>query len=157
MTTFIVPTSESVSDLLKMLYGDELISTECGVDDIASFKVATFVDDDNKVVAAAFCDIEFVVFSGAALSMIPRGGAEDMISEKAPTDAVLDNFHEVMNIYSKVFMTTTSAHLRLGKVIDASEAADSVSVQALNATGTTLGLDISIPEYGSGKIVTIVT
>lgn len=157
MTTFVVPTSESVSDLLKMLYGDDLSSSDCNADDASSYRVATFVDDDNNVVAAVACDIEFVVYSGAALSMIPSGGADDMISDKEATSAVLDNFHEVMNIYSKLFMTETSAHLRLGKIFEAAEAADSVSVQALNTTATKVGFDISIPEYGSGKMVAIVT
>jgi len=157
MTTFLVPTSETVSDLLKMLYGDDLSSSDCNVDDMLPYRVATFVDDENNVVAAVACDIEFVVYSGAALSMIPSGGADDMISDKEATSSVLDNFHEVMNIYSKLFMTETSAHLRLGKILEAADAADSVSVQALNATATTVGFDVSIPEYGSGKMMTIVT
>lgn len=157
MTTYVMPTSESTSDLLKMLYGNELSSSDCNVDEVASYQVATFVDDGNNVVAAIACDIKFVVYSGAALSMIPSGGADDMVSTKKATDAVLDNFHEVMNICSKLFMTDTSAHLRLGKIIDASEAADSVSVQALESLATKAGFDVEIPEYGNGKMVAIVS
>lgn len=157
MTTYVVPTSQSVATLLQMLYGHDLSASDSAADDVTSYRVATFVDDANNVVAGVVCDIKFVVYSGAALSMIPSGGADDMILHSKATDAVLDNFHEVMNIYSKLFMTETGAHLRLGKIIDADQAAQSATMQTLYSTATAVGFEIDVPEYGKGKMMVVVS
>ena len=157
MTTYIVPTSEQVTDLLQMLYGDVVSASDADLNDVSDYRIATFVDDSDTVVAAIVCDIECVVYSGAALSMIPPGGAQDMVSDKEATQAVLDNFHEVMNICSKLLMTDTGAHLRLGRIMDAAEVADSVSVQAVYTSATKVGFGIDIADYGAGKMAVLVT
>lgn len=154
MTTFVVPTEQTVTSLLQMLYGNDLSSGDCSVDDVSSYRTSTFVDDDNNLVAVLICDIQFAVYSGAALSMIPSGGADDMIAENDVSKTVLDNYHEVMNICSKLLMTDTGAHLRLGKVFDTAEEAGSDSIQAI---ATKVGFEVDIPGYGKGKIAAIVT
>lgn len=148
--TYIKPTAESVTSLLAMIYGDDLNTNDLDAAAISGQRIATFINDDDKLVAACVCDRHFVVYSGAALAMIPAGGAEDMIAENSISDAIAGNFHEVMNICSKLLMSDSSAHLRLDKTLDYAQQADlETSVDAL---ATRLGFQIEIPGYGKGAM-----
>ncbi len=59
-------------------------------------------------VAICVCGLEFEAYSGAALFMIPADAANEMIAGQSVTDAILDNFYEVMNICSKLLMSDPS-------------------------------------------------
>ncbi len=144
---FVTPTEKSVGEMLGMLFGDVVVSVGAVVAEEGY--AARMVDDDNQLVALIVCDYPFVGFSGAALSMMPVGGAEDMIAEKDFSKTIMDNFYEVMNICSRLFMSDSSEHLRLDKTVDPDNLASELS--SLNA-GTIVSFNIGIPRYGSGAI-----
>jgi len=148
--SYVKPTAASVTSLLAMLYGDDLAASDFDSSSVAGQRLATFIDDDDRLVAACVCDRQFVVYSGAALSMIPAGGAEDMIAENSITDAIAGNFHEVMNICTKLMMSDSSAHLRLGQTLDCAQQPE--LAPALEALGTRVGFEVEIPGYGKGAL-----
>lgn len=148
--TYVKPTAQSVTSLLAMIYGDDLSTSDLDSASISGQRIATFINDDDKLVAACICNREFVVYSGAALSMIPAGGAEEMIAENSISDALAGNFHEVMNICTKLLMSDDSAHLRLDKTLDCAQQADLAS--SLDALATRLGFLVEIPGYGKGAM-----
>ena len=91
---------------------------------------------------------------------VRRGGgnadvAKDMISGNAVTDAMVSNFHEVMNICSKLLMKDSGAHLRLDKVLKPEEASSAIG--ALQDAPQSAGFAVEIPQYGTGKLSFIVT
>lgn len=145
-----IPTPESTTSLLAMILGDGISVKDAEVTDFTTQHVAKFVDPDDKLVAILGCDIPFVAYSGAALSMIPVGAAEDMISDNDLSDTVQANFYEVMNICSKLMLSDTSLHLRLTDVVPPGESVDFVA--ELSEAGNCLGFDIDIPSYGKGKM-----
>lgn len=145
--TYVKPTADSVTSLLSMIYGDDLDTADLDSANVSGQRVATFINDDDQLVAACVCDREFVVYSGAALAMIPVGGAQDMIAENSITDAIAGNFHEVMNICTKLLMSDNSAHLRLDKTLECTDLA-----AGLDAFGTRLGFQVDIPGYGKGAM-----
>lgn len=106
--TYVKPTAASVISLLAMIYGDELNASDLDSASVSGQRIATFINDDDELVAACVCDREFVVYSGAALAMIPAGGAQDMIAENSISEAISGNFHEVMNICTKLLMSDSS-------------------------------------------------
>lgn len=146
---YIKPTSENASELMAMLYGSEVEASESGPVDTPAY-TATFVNPEGEIVAACLCDSAMVIYSGAALSMMPPGGAQDMVSEKEFTKSVLENFHEVMNICTRLMMSNSSPHLKLDRVMPS---ADVESELASLKEGTTpTAFEVSIPRYGSGRM-----
>ncbi len=154
-TKYIIPTPQSVSALLAMIFGDGVDTKDRQAPELDGQHVATFVDDDDQLVALCVCDKEFVAYSGAALSMIPADVANEMISGNSISEAMLGNFYEVMNICSKLLMSDTSAHLRLDKTLSPQESAEPVS--ALKDSAQVIGFDIDIPKYGKGMLTFLVT
>ena len=147
---FLVPTEESVAEILGMLFGEE---PEVGATDNPAIDgrfSATFLDDNDQLVAACSSDIDFVAYSGAALSMIPADFAKETIDEGEPTDMMFANFYEVMNICSKLFMSDSSDHLRLAKTFKPAETSEAIGglVGAANESTFTVG----IPGYGGGSL-----
>ncbi len=154
-TTYLIPTSESVSSLLGIIFGDDLSASECDSPELNDRYVATFIDGDDKLVALCVSDKEFVAYSGAALAMIPANVAEEMISGNAVTDALVENFYEVMNICSKLMMTDSGAHLRLDKTMNPDQSADTVA--SLRESSQVIGFGVDIPRYGKGTLTFVVT
>jgi len=113
------------------------------------------VIDDDQLVALCACDKEFVAYSGAALSMIAADVANDMISGNAVTEAMVDNFFEVMNICSKLLMSDSSAHLRLDRTLNSHHSAEAIA--ALQESANIAGFGIGMPNYGKGTLTFVVT
>jgi len=153
--SFVTPTPTEISSLLAVIFGENISVSDSEPLDLNSQHVATFIDDEDKVVALCACDIEFVAYSGAALSMIPADVANEMISGRSVTDAMHDNFYEVMNICSKLLMSDSSAHLRLGKTMIPDSASEPIA--ALQDSAKITGFDIDIPKYGKGSLTFVVS
>jgi len=147
---YITPTPESVTSLLAMIYGDDLGTTIIEVSDVNGSRIATFINDEDKLVAICICNLEFVIFSGAALSMIPSATAADMVAENSVSEVIGGNFHEVMNICTKLFMSDTSAHLRLQQTLEFDQGAEILG--RLETFGEQLAFAVGIPGYGEGRI-----
>ena len=153
-TQYVVPRAAAVSNLLGMIFG-EGVRVDTTAADLAGKTVATFVNDSDDLVALCACDKRFVGYSGAALSMIPPDAVEEILSGSELTPVLRDNFHEVMNICSKLLMSDTSAHLRLHRTMPADQAGDAIS--SLQATATGTGFAVDFPRYGRGSMHFLVT
>jgi len=154
-TTYQIPTTQSVTDLLCALFGEGLNTSECDSPDLAGQHVVSFISGDDKLVALAVCDTKFVAYSGAALSMLPVDVANEMISSNVVSDVIAGNFYEVMNICSKLLMTESGAHLRLDQTLSAEQSADAIAALQDSSHVTAFGVDI--PEYGKGTLSFVVT
>ena len=150
MTQFVTPKADEVVNLLGMILGDGLEISESEAIDLSNKHTATFLDDNDELVAVCCCDVPFVAYSGAALSMIPSAAADEMIKDQELTEAISDNFYEVMNICSKLLMSDTSAHLRLDKTLTPTEAAEAVA--SLESAEVKKSFELNIPDYGAGSI-----
>lgn len=153
-TKYIIPKSAAISSLLEMIFGEGVKVAEAPAD-VAGKTVATFIDDDDQLVALCACDSEFVGYSGAALSMIPPDAVNEVLAGGELTPVLKDNFFEVMNICSKLLMSDSSAHLRLHRTMPPGEAGAAIEALAGSASG--LGFSVDIPRYGKGNMHFLVT
>ena len=154
-TTYVMPESESILSILEMIVGQGVTVADCARSDFAGKHIATFLNDEDELVALCACDNSFVAYSGAALSMIPPNTAEEMAKSGQITEAVVANFHEVMNICSKLMMSDTSAHLRLGKTLSPDQSASAIAALETSATDSEFGVDI--PRYGKCALAFLIT
>ena len=96
-------------------------------------------------------DPAFASYSGASLTMMPKGAAEDAAKGDYPP-VILENFNEIMNICSRIFLDDLSPHLRLAEVKvgpgNLPDAARSVMDEASQSRSFT----VNIPKYGEGRI-----
>lgn len=147
-----LPNNKSIAELLAMIFGEDIGVSDCDGSGkgFNEQHVATFLDPDDKLVAICACDLAFVAYSGAALSMIPAGVANEMIAGDDLTEAIEANFYEVMNICSKLMMSDESSHLRLKEVLEPGKAADEIA--ALEGAGKTCCFSVDVPRYGKGTL-----
>ena len=147
---YITPTPQSVTSLLAMIYGVDLRASSCDLAEVSGEFLATFINEDDKLVAFCICDLKFVTYSGAALSMIPSAAAEDMVVGNNVTETVANNFHEVMNICTKLLMSDRSEHLKLAKTMNCKDASDVLTT--MESCGTQISFEVNFPGYGKGRM-----
>ena len=150
MTDYILPDAKSVQKILAVMYGDELAVDQDDSAALADRHVATYVGDDKDIVALCACEDRFVAYAGAALTMVPANVADEMVQQKDLSDIILENFHEVMNICSRLLINDTSPHLRLDKTLAPGESEAAMS--AVTEQSRVMNFKVAIPEYGDGHI-----
>jgi len=159
-TTFVMPDSERVEDLLSRIFDEQLEVADGDPRGDDGHYLAVYVDDFGETVALCACDTPFVAFAGAALSLVPFEVIEEMIASKGITTTILENFHEVMNICASLFMTNFGAeHLRLDR-IERPAAADALVAEFLQKHGEDhagAGFHVRIPRYGEGHLRALVS
>jgi hypothetical protein len=117
--------------------------------------VAEYVTDRTVLGALAMTDLKLSIFIGAAMGLLPKGGAEDMIDEVDPTPAVMENLYEVLNVLTSTLNLPNSPHLRITRM-HSLRAALPADVSALTASiDNRLDLVIDISGYGKGRLAMI--
>ena len=149
MAGFVKPTNMAILNYLQLLFGDDVKIEKGTTLAPAKSYIGTFVDDDGKLVGGCVADINFAAYAGAAMSMLPKGAADDAIKSKAVTEVMTGNLGEVFNILSRVVMDESSDHLRyqavLGPEAD-TQVSDTIKALTENAFA------VNIPKYGKGQL-----
>jgi len=155
-----VPNEDEVRQMLKMLLGSKLNICRTEKPDPATDSgglVAVFIDDEDIPVTACLGDLHFAVYAGSALTRIPAAGAEDAVKSGAIPETMMGNFHEIMNICSRLFMHGSSPHLRLDRVYPLTAALPENVGKLLESIGDRLDLMVDIPGYGEGQVAFLST
>ena len=146
MSDFLTPDKAGLDRMLGMVVGEDAAAEPRADEAIEESHHALFIDREDKLVAICSCDMHAAAALGCALSMIPVGGAEDMVDEKELTGMAMSNLGEVMNIFSSLYMNDGSGHLRLKSV-------ENGPAPALEGS-TAVAFDLDLDRYGSdGSIV----
>ncbi len=141
------PDARGIANMLEMIAGDDLkVKDADAFDDAARSHQAIFADPDGTTVATCDCDLKCAVALGCSLSMIPVAGMESMLEEKSMSAAATNNFYEVMNIFSSLFLADGTPHLKLTTV----SATEFVEVAGEPVTETKFSIDLG--KYGGGLI-----
>ena len=149
------PNDAQLQEMLGMLFGNDLkinpgdpVATDADSKSI----VAVFVSADGSPATACFCDLPFAAYCGAALSMIPKGGAEDAANSGELTEMMRGNLNEIMNICSRLFISNDTPHVKLETLYDrAGELPDNARAMVDATTGRS-DFKVLIPGYGEGHI-----
>lgn len=136
------------TQLVQMM--DMMLGAETSADVLEEFDASTathtaiYINDDGQSVASCRCTLPTAAALGSALSMIPPGGAESMVEEKALTQVATDNLYEVMNIFSSLMMDDKTSHLKLMEL----QASNDASIE-----GETCAFEIDMGKYGTGHLL----
>ena len=155
-TRFEQPRPGDIARMLAGILGLRVQATARKDPDPDALYVATYVDDEGRLVALCGADLRFVARSGASLSMIAPEVAEEMIAAGEVSDSILENFHEVMNICSRLLMRESGgAHLRLERALRPADGA--ALLESLRGSGRSLSFDVSLHGYGDSRMSYVIT
>jgi hypothetical protein len=151
----VLPVSLGVRNLLEDLLGREVTVSPAeppGAVNLRTAVVAVYVDDGLRLSAVLVLDLALAAFAGAALGLMPVGGAEDCIDEKSLSPMLAENVSELCNVLTGLLNRQGAPHLRLyhlhlpGDALPADVASHAV------APGNRLDLEVTVARYGSGHL-----
>lgn len=158
-TNYCLPNDRETLGVLSMLYGDD-IKVAKDEDSLAvenSKLYGLYVDGEGKPVAVCLCDTSFAAYAGAALSMLPPGGAEDAAESGEISATMKENVYEVMNICSRLLMSDSTPHLKLENMyVDLEELSDD-AVEMIKTAPSSTHFGVDIPNYGKGRFSLVAT
>lgn len=158
MTTAVtvLPHQKAVRDMLEELLGrdcDVALASEPLVPSATDLVgVGVYVDDALKTAAVVATDLSLSAIAGAAIGLIPKGGAEACVEDRELSPMVRDNYYEVLNILSALFNLPGHPHTKLYSVSYPGDVPPSDISARLRSIGGRLDLTVSVAGYGKGKI-----
>ena len=157
MTTGTVqlPVAKDVRDMLTGLVGKPVgVNPGAPVTPTADKPVSVAVYIDPRMAINAICvmDLSASAYTGAALALLPPGGAQDAVEEDGElTGLMVEALHEVVNVLSALFNTPGAPHSKLHKLYAPGDDLPG-DIQGMLANFNRLDLAIEIPGYGKGAL-----
>lgn len=144
-----LPQEEQLKEMLEMFVGEDAHTNTIDDADVEEYSFfARYVNPDGGLAAACLADFPAAVALGSSLSMIGAGGIEDMLADKSLSDTANENFYEVMNMFSSLFMDNTTAHLKLTTVDKTEEGLGEIGISDCQRQD----YSVSAGRYGDGKV-----
>jgi hypothetical protein len=151
-----LPVPKEVKDLFEELLGRSVTVSPgqpMKAADIArTLLVSIYVDDGMKMRAVVGMDLPLAVYAGAAIGLIPIGGAEASIGERKLSPMIAENVTEVCNIFSSLLNREGQPHLKMYQTHLPGEQPPMDAVGYLLALGRRLDLNVDVQGYGTGKL-----
>ena len=153
--SYVLPVPKEVKDLFEDLLGRSITVSPTDplrAADIPQTLVALYVDPAKHLGAVIGMDFALTAFAGAAIGLIPPGGAEACIEDKEISKMIGENAIEVCNVLGSLLNREGTAHLKLYQTYLPGNSPPNDSVGFLLALGRRLDLTIDVGGYGSGKL-----
>ncbi|WP_375493199.1 hypothetical protein [uncultured Jatrophihabitans sp.] len=149
------PSAKEVRDLLNDLLGRdvEIQASDAWAplpSDVPA--AAEFVDDHLQLQVVVVLDLALATYIGACIGLIPAGGAQDMVAEKSPSEMVMSNCYEVLNILTSVFNKPDNPHVRITNFHRPGAALPADVAQIAGRPAGRLDLAVDISGYGKGRL-----
>jgi len=120
--------------------------------DVKRTMVNLYVDDALKLAAVIGLELPLAAYTGAALGLIPAGGAQDCVEGGTLTAMIAENVTEAANIMASLLNGPGKRHVRMYQRFLPGEAPPPDATGYLLALGRRLDLDIEVTGYGSGRL-----
>ena len=100
-------------------------------------------------------DLELAARAGAALSLVPKAGADAAIEGRYIPQNLLDNFAEVINVFAGLFNVPNAPHLKLYSVVAPDETPPADLVPLVRRVTRRVDLRLAIDGYGLGHLAVV--
>ncbi len=154
MPMYEIPPAKAVKDLLQGLLGRDVTVSPADplkAADLGKTAVAVYVDDKLKLSAVAGLDLRLAANVGAAIGLVPPGGALACVEDNELSPMIAENFTEVCNVLTTLLNREGAPHLKLHQVFLPGQDAPGDATVRLLALGARLDLDVAVTGYGSGR------
>lgn len=113
--------------------------------------IAVYTEDSLEIRALLLLDMPLSAYLGAAIGLVPPGGAAAALEAGVLPDNIKDNIGEVLNIATSLFNVDNAPHVRLYAVHPAGdEMPGHLQMMALTL-GRREDMKIEIQGYGTGR------
>ena len=157
--TVVLPDAKAVKDMLTGLVGKPVgVAPGAPVTPTprSPVSVAVYVDPAMDVNALCVLDLGASAYTGAALALLPPGGAQDAVEEDGELTSMLtEALHEVVNVLSAMFNTPGAPHSKLHKLFVPGDEIDP-DIAGMLAAFNRLDLAVDVPGYGKGRLSLVV-
>jgi hypothetical protein len=153
--SFQLPVPKDVRDLFEDLLGRPVTMTPADpvlADGLKKMLVSLYTDDTRRLAAVIGMDLSLTVYAGAAIGLLPPGGAQDCVDDGVITPMVAENVREVCNIMVSLLNRKGGPHLKLDQVFQPGEPPPADACAILLALGRRVDLTVAVGGYGSGKL-----
>jgi hypothetical protein len=151
----VLPAPLVVRNLLEDLLGREVTVSPGDLlhaEDLRAASVAVYVDDGLRLSALLILDLALAAYAGAALGLMPVGGAQDCIDDKELSKTLADNVAELCNVLTGLLNREGLPHLRMYHLhLPGESLPNDVAAHAV-ALGNRLDLNVEISRYGAGRL-----
>ncbi len=151
----VLPAAKDVRDMLTGLVGKDVAVSPGGPVTPTADKpvaVAVYVDPHLAVNALCVLDLGAAAYTGAALALLPPGGAQDAVEEDGElTTMLVEALHEVVNVLAALFNVPGAPHSKLHRLYAPGDELPGDVVGVL-ANFNRLDLAIQVPGYGKGAL-----
>ncbi|KQX64559.1 hypothetical protein [Angustibacter sp. Root456] len=114
-----LPTNQSIKDLFEGLLGREVTLSYGRRPDMEARPgpcTAVYVDDRNQLTSVVVMDFGLTASAGAALGLVPPGGAEAAIEDRELPESLQENANELLNVLAGTINEHSDVHQRLYRV-----------------------------------------
>ncbi|HWH01551.1 MAG TPA: hypothetical protein VNV66_20060 [Pilimelia sp.] len=146
-----LPIRNLIEDLLGRDVGIELADPIVAAD-VPKTVIALYVDRGQRLAAVLGMDLPLAAYAGAALGLMPAGGAEAAIEDGELSPVLAENVHELCNILSTVLNREEGTHVRLHEVYLPGYPPPPDARSHLLALGRRLDVTLTISRYGAGRL-----
>lgn len=149
-----IPVPKDIRDLFEDLLGRPVtvgVADPCAAEDLRLAVVALYVDNSKQLTAVAGLDLPLAAFAGAAIGLIPKGGAEAAVEDRELSPMLAENVQEVCNILTGTLNTLDLPHLKLYQTFMPGQTPPQDATARLLALGARLDLSVEIGGYGTGR------
>lgn len=147
----ILPRPDDVEELLEALLGRKVEAKRLkpGEQARAGGLCGIFKDNEERLRAIIYCELETVNACGGALSLIPPAGIQDANEEGEIPLAVRDNFREILNIMAGLFndKRQKAEHVRFRELFMSGEEPQDVS-ELMTKPSDRLDVSLVVAGYG---------
>lgn len=165
MADLSTPIPMPIQDDVRDIFAD-LLGRSCVVDktkDVIPYGpehpevvIGDFILDDGTVGALVCADLPLAAYSGAALIMMPVGVAEEALKAGRIDGDMFDCFREVVNVMGRLLNREGTPHLKLRAIYRSGDLLPGQTRQMLREADRRKDFDVTIEEYGTGKLALMV-
>jgi hypothetical protein len=155
--TLTLPALHPIRNLLEDLLGREVTVSPANpvvAADLPTTVVAVYVDTGMRMAAVVGLQLPLAAYAGAALGLLPAGGAEDSVADKELSPMLAENVQELCNILTGLLNKEGAPHVKLHQVYlpKGPQSVPNDAAAQLLALGRRLDLTVDIARYGGGKL-----
>ena len=152
VTSTELPVAKEVRDLFEGLLGKDCDLSDGQRLTGAGGLVGVYVDDQLALRAVVAFDLAMAAYAGAAIGLMPPGGAQDAVDDKDLFPLLADNACEVLNVMAALFNVGTAPHLRLYATHAPTDALPADVAVPLAALGNRVDWTVAVKGYGKGQL-----
>jgi hypothetical protein len=149
-----LPDRKAIKDLFEGLLGRDIAIGEATAVtfDLPRPVVATYVDDSYTLLAVALMDLPLAAHSGAAIALVPKGGAEAAVEDSRLPPNLFDNAAEILNVLAAPIGEHGGVPMRLSSTFAPGETVPPQVEVAAVSLGARQDVGLDISGYGSGRL-----